>query len=526
MESASLFLLASSVGVLFGWQPMPDGSDRYEYIVQIEPELAETLKEGHSIPITSDIPEDIGPIGRIRIVVGRDDLPRQKLVTNFKPYPKTPEGIQAEGIVETQYTIPSSQNSNRYNNSSQTILPPGGSTSSTNTNPFAQSLQRGANQLIDQGAQELQTKVNEILPPQSSSNLGQTIQNEARQLFGNTNQSSNNVRTADSRSILRNQNQTSSTSGGTAPTFSSNNNQTILPPGSSSSTSSTSNSSSRNSASNTLNNPISPNNVRLDQPINQNQVGNFSSNSNASLPDNPNSPRGKFDAPWPPVQINNTANNSSSNPNSRYDNQNSASNNSTWSGNSRDDSFDIANNRSNTRVADSRTEYGSNNSGPQFPTQSGNSSWPADKSSTPTIRKDMLNNPAGAPVQVVDDQNSFSGSQNSTRQDPPFQHTSARTNTDHQTNNPNWPNNQTPNTQNGPQNQPGQNNPGANGHIVNASAGGPNSIYPLILSWVLLSGSGAGNLYLFWSYLDVRSKYRGLVHGSSSRSRERYREYE
>jgi hypothetical protein len=33
----------------------------------------------------------------------------------------------------------------------------------------------------------------------------------------------------------------------------------------------------------------------------------------------------------------------------------------------------------------------------------------------------------------------------------------------------------------------------------------------IILAWVLLCGSGAGNVYLFWSYLDVRTKYRALV---------------
>jgi hypothetical protein len=31
------------------------------------------------------------------------------------------------------------------------------------------------------------------------------------------------------------------------------------------------------------------------------------------------------------------------------------------------------------------------------------------------------------------------------------------------------------------------------------------------MAWVLLSGSAAGNIYLFWSYLDVRTKYRALV---------------
>jgi hypothetical protein len=33
----------------------------------------------------------------------------------------------------------------------------------------------------------------------------------------------------------------------------------------------------------------------------------------------------------------------------------------------------------------------------------------------------------------------------------------------------------------------------------------------VILAWVLLFSSVAGNVYLFWSYLDVRTKYRSLV---------------
>jgi hypothetical protein len=33
----------------------------------------------------------------------------------------------------------------------------------------------------------------------------------------------------------------------------------------------------------------------------------------------------------------------------------------------------------------------------------------------------------------------------------------------------------------------------------------------VILAWVLLFASVAGNMYLFWSYLDVRTKYRALV---------------
>lgn len=90
MDGATLLLVisgmgVSGVGVGFGWQPMPDGSQRYEYVVQVEPELAATLARGHAIPIVAEIPDEVQPIGRIRLVVGREDLPRQRLVTHLKP---------------------------------------------------------------------------------------------------------------------------------------------------------------------------------------------------------------------------------------------------------------------------------------------------------------------------------------------------------------------------------------------------------------------------------------------------------
>src|SRR5688500_17909820 len=85
MDAAALILLVSGVGVAFGWQPMPDGSQQYEYVVQLEPELAETLADGRSIPIVIDVPKEVQPIGRIRVVVGREEPPRQRLVTRLKP---------------------------------------------------------------------------------------------------------------------------------------------------------------------------------------------------------------------------------------------------------------------------------------------------------------------------------------------------------------------------------------------------------------------------------------------------------
>jgi hypothetical protein len=102
MDGAALLLLVSGVGVGFGWQPMPDGSQRYEYVVQVEPELAATLAAGQSIPIVADIPAEVQPIGRIRMVVGREELPRQRLVTHLKP---ATDGMAAstDGVKLAQY---------------------------------------------------------------------------------------------------------------------------------------------------------------------------------------------------------------------------------------------------------------------------------------------------------------------------------------------------------------------------------------------------------------------------------------
>ena len=83
MDGAALFALFAAVG--FGWQPMPDGSERYEYIVQVDQDLAATLAAGKSIPIVGEVPEGIHPIGRVRIVVGEGSLPRERLVTQLKP---------------------------------------------------------------------------------------------------------------------------------------------------------------------------------------------------------------------------------------------------------------------------------------------------------------------------------------------------------------------------------------------------------------------------------------------------------
>lgn len=106
MTAVALLALFSATGVGFGWQPMTDGSPRYEYVVQVEPEMLDALADGQSIPIVSEIPADAPPLGRIRVVVGRQALPRQRLATTrLKPAGESSDGGKSlDGVVLTQYT--------------------------------------------------------------------------------------------------------------------------------------------------------------------------------------------------------------------------------------------------------------------------------------------------------------------------------------------------------------------------------------------------------------------------------------
>jgi hypothetical protein len=79
MDTAMLLLAMLIAGVNFGWQSAEDGSAGYEYIVQVEPELVEAMQRGKSVPIESNIPPDVTPIRKVRIVVGRGELPRTPL---------------------------------------------------------------------------------------------------------------------------------------------------------------------------------------------------------------------------------------------------------------------------------------------------------------------------------------------------------------------------------------------------------------------------------------------------------------
>ena len=575
MESAACIVLilkmgfASTLGVMFGWQPMPDGSHKVEYIVQIEPELAATLQEGQSIPITSDIPNDIGPIGRIRIVVGRDELPRQKLETRFKPWPgkqshngQSRDGQSRDGVIETQHRVSpvEASGAGRYGNlaaaAKNAILPPGGAAGNTGAaaaNPFGRALQQGAQQAKNLAA-DLKR---EILPPSGNELFGQGglntkgvqnaignagnrlrrgMQQNVDQVAGQTGQQlrqaadslGQNAREAAGkfgRSLLPEQsilNNSRNHAGhdhsghdhsghdhagqnhGTQATPRSS--ATILPPQSP-------------PAARANTGSLTTKGRRIDTPITPRQTPRLPARQQ---PQRTQPPRNIADQPPARTGIDSQFGRTGSSRQetnnqrrSRYDDQASQAPapKTNWPTEQNDrDSFDVDNRRpiypqknpdNRPRLSEYDTaSYGQDGPALQPPAQqNADADWPTRETypssspsiSAPSIHAGMIDSPAGGP---------FNANRNANSNPAPASHE--------------------------PYEDPSRdyrwNDYGAN-LSDGGTDGGPDSdnktLFPLLLSWVLLSGSGAGNAYLWWSYLDVRHKYRGVVHGSP-RSRDRY----
>jgi hypothetical protein len=75
MCGAVLCVAAIALGIDVGWQPLPEGG--LEYIIQIEPNMLQRLKDG--VEITSDVDPSLRGIRSYRIVVGNKELPRRAL---------------------------------------------------------------------------------------------------------------------------------------------------------------------------------------------------------------------------------------------------------------------------------------------------------------------------------------------------------------------------------------------------------------------------------------------------------------
>lgn len=71
MIATSVLVATLTLGVDTGWQPAPEGG--VEYIIQIDPLLLRSLSADE--PITSEVPEVLGPVRRFRVQLGTGPLP-------------------------------------------------------------------------------------------------------------------------------------------------------------------------------------------------------------------------------------------------------------------------------------------------------------------------------------------------------------------------------------------------------------------------------------------------------------------
>ncbi len=82
MTTISTYLAASLVAVTFGWVPSERAGESqpaegYDYLVKLSPEDLEAMRDGRAVDLVSELPDDVGPIERVRVYVGEGEAPRQ-----------------------------------------------------------------------------------------------------------------------------------------------------------------------------------------------------------------------------------------------------------------------------------------------------------------------------------------------------------------------------------------------------------------------------------------------------------------
>jgi hypothetical protein len=72
MNTLGIAVLIATVGIDTGWQPLADG--QFEYILQLEPQVLEALRDGREV--ASDIPASLRGVRFYRLTAGTATLPR------------------------------------------------------------------------------------------------------------------------------------------------------------------------------------------------------------------------------------------------------------------------------------------------------------------------------------------------------------------------------------------------------------------------------------------------------------------
>jgi len=460
MDMASLLITSAAVG--FGWQPMPDGTDRYEYLLQIEPEVAAALQEGHAMPIVGEVPEGIGPIGRVRLIVGSSELPRRELSTQFKPWPEASRPQQRSVSPASADVLPPVHSGG--GTVSADVLPPARSGSGTAASPPPRFNDVTPQPQLSSGSPAANSAgwpqaTQDIVPPRTHTlvdDRGGTAPAANYDQYGRPLREHSIVNgvqpTTGQQSDLRLVGQ-QDTNNGWSSTSADRAAGNALPP------------TDRNSLvvppSYGFAGAAEPN---VSQPATE--APRYGSN-----PATTSAPTGA----WPASQ----ADASTSHARSNHNNSTTA--------------------RSSSLPANPPPSWNNNTTERSYG-RIDESSRGGSHSSVPEIRREMLSRPADAALDPPSPRDSLFASKNEPRQSS-FDDVSTTPHADI-----GWD-----------QRQP---LPELAAQPVDTPAVSPTApvgTFPLILSWVLLSGSGAGNLYLFWSYLDVRNKYGLLVRGVDRR---------
>ena len=95
-------IAAAVLGVDAGWRPLPEGG--MEYLIQIEPQLIETLGSGQAIQ--SEIPPCVKDVRAYRITVGTGALPRETPPPTAAPKVLPPEVAGRPIAQQTVYAEP------------------------------------------------------------------------------------------------------------------------------------------------------------------------------------------------------------------------------------------------------------------------------------------------------------------------------------------------------------------------------------------------------------------------------------
>ncbi len=498
MNTAALIFFALSCGINYGWQPMPDDSQRVEYLVQIEPEMLAVLKSGQTIPITSDVPDGVGPIGRVRIVFGQEDLPRQKLITSLKP------GSDSRGVAPAQFTSPVGNQQatpplidprNLTTQPAQARPLPG--QPAVSADPFARALQDSASRIRHSAGQ--------ILSGQETGNGGQsirrdltdrrgalgqvgdTVQDATQAVNDRLQQAGQKIRDSADKLLNRSVGDLGNQARETLDQFGQplHGERSIL--------------SDRNPDTFNRYQQSTAGVQRLDEPITPGQVGQWDAGDGRQGTGD----RGQS------FSRDSTNRRPTAQP---FDNQSAVDYRSAGN-NPSSPTPRISDNtlRQTSEQSEGRSLFPSftNNNPTDNPLATDFSNVPGSRSeanTTPTILRDMLTRPAGSPVPVEPQPQDRFSEHNDPVQQGRVQPSDLRSPAAGLQNFPPQQNNR-PFAQFPP---PSTAKPAEQSEQLPATTGNSNK-FLLILAWVLLSGSFAGNVYLFWSYLDVRGKYQAIA---------------